>query len=198
VLASFDPAAHPPMMVEPMRALSPHDVLDQFIASNDGFLGALATLDDEGWSTVAETPAGHVPMRLLADHALWDAWVHERDIAVPLGRGSVDEPDEVASCLWYAAAVGPALSISHSNAFSGELAVVATDPDIRFTLAVGESVAVRRDAPQAHTPCLRGRAVDLVDALSVRAPLPDGTPDEWHRLVHGLATVFDTESQSTE
>lgn len=193
MLAGFDPAAHPPIVIEPMRAQAPRAVFEQFVSSNDGFLGALAALDERGWATTAETPAGHVSIRLLAGHALWDAWVHERDITVPLGLASPDEPDEVESCLRYAAAVGPALTISEGNATSGPLAVVATDPDVCFTIDVGESVVVRRDPPPADAPCLRGRAVDLIDALSVRAPLPDDAPAEWHRLVHRLATVFDTE-----
>ena len=197
-LASFDPAAHPPLMIEPMRALTPHEVFDQFVASNRGFLGALATLDAQGWSAIAESPAGHVSVRLLAHHALWDSWVHERDIAVPLGLTCGDDADEVTSCLRYAAAIGPALTIGHRNAFTGQLAVQATDPDICFTLDVGESVAVRRDAPHAGVPCLRGRAVDLIEALSIRAPLPADAPEAWHRLVLGLATVFDTDRSDDE
>jgi uncharacterized protein (TIGR03083 family) len=194
VLAGFDPAAHPPMMVEPMRALTSAEVLDQFVVSNDGFLGALATIDDQGWSMVAESPVGHVSIRDLAHHALWDAWVHERDIAVPFGLTPAEEPDEIGITLRYAAAVGPALTIGDPNAFSGALAVLATDPDVCFTIEVGESIAIGHDSPGVDTPCLRGGAVDLIEALSIRAPLPPGTPDEWHRLVHGLAIVFDTDS----
>ena len=189
----FDPAAHPPMMIEPMRALTSADVLDQFVTSNDGFLAALGALDDRQWSMPAESPIGHVSIRLLAQHALWDSWVHERDIAVPLGLTPPNEPDEVGLCLRYAAALGPALTIGDANAFSGELAVVATDPEVCFTLEVGESVAVRHDSPRARTPCLSGRAVELIEALSIRAPLPTDAPSEWRRLVRSLATVFDTE-----
>jgi uncharacterized protein (TIGR03083 family) len=197
VLAAFDPAAHPPMMVEPMRSLAPHEVLDQFVASNEGFLGAVATLDVDGWSTLAESPAGHVSIRLLAQHALWDSWVHERDIAVPLGLTTPEEPDEIRSCLQYAAAVGPALAIGDTKAFSGELAVLATDPDVRFTLEVGESVAVRHGSAPDHAPCLRGAAVELIEALSIRAPLPAGTPGEWRQLVSCLARMFDTGSETS-
>jgi uncharacterized protein (TIGR03083 family) len=195
VLAGFDPAAHPPLLIEPMRALTGAEVLDQFVTSNDGLLGALASLDDDGWSTAAESPAGHVPIRLLAEHALWDAWVHERDIALPLGSTPVEEPDEIGISLRYAAAVGPALSISSPSAFTGALAVVATDPDISFVLEVGESVTLRAGSPPPGVPCLRGGAVELTEALSVRAALPAGTPDEWRELAHGLATVFDAGSE---
>ena len=196
VLATFDPAAHPPLMVEGMRALTPQELFGQFVASNDGFLDALASLDDAGWATIAESPAGHVSIRLLAFHAIWDSWIHERDIALPLGFAPTDEPDEVRSCLRYAAAVSPALTVSNGSAVSGELAVAATEPDDQFTLAVGDSVAVRNEPTPPEAPCLHGVSVDLVEALSVRAPLPADAPAEWRRLLNGLATVFDTELEA--
>ncbi len=194
VLATFDPAAHPPLMIEPMRTLAPREVFDQFVASNDNFLGALAPLDDAQWSMVVESPPGHVSIRLLAQHALWDVWVHERDISIPLELGVVEEPDEVASCLRYAAAVGPVLTIVAGEPFLGSFGVAADDSAASFTLTVGESVEVRDVAPGAGTPCLRGAAPLLVEALSVRVPLPAEAPREWRSLVGLLATVFDTTS----
>ena len=191
VLAAFDPAAHPPMMIEPMRALTAGQVLDQFVASNDGFLGALAALDDRGWSTPAESPIGHVSIRLVAQHALWDSWLHERDIVLPLGRTHVAEPDEIASCLIYSAAVGPSFRIGDAGTVPSALAVVATDPDVHFTLEVGDAVRVRHESASAPMPCLRGDAVELTEALSIRAPFPADAPPEWHQLVRNLATVFD-------
>ncbi len=196
VLAAFDPAAHPPLMIEPMRALTPREVFEQFVQSNNGFLDALPD-DAHGWSAVAESPAGHVSIDHLAHHALWDSWIHERDIAIPLGRATVDEANELGISLRYAAAIGPALTVGDSDAYRGALAVAATNPDICFTLDVGESVAIECDVIAADAPCLRGDAPALVEALSIRAPLPEGTPAEWHRLVRGLATVFDTELEPT-
>jgi uncharacterized protein (TIGR03083 family) len=193
VLAAFDPAAHPPLMIEPMRALGPQEVLDQLVQSDDGFLEALARLDDAGWSTTAESPAGHVEIRYLAQHALWDGWIHERDIALPLGRIPVREPDEIASCLRYAVAIGPALAASHPGTVSGCLGVSATDPALELTVDVGDTIGVRDASPPPGTPCLRGDAVELVEALSVRGPLPTGAPAEWHAHLRSLATVFDTD-----
>ncbi|MDX6717717.1 MAG: hypothetical protein QOH30_4275, partial [Baekduia sp.] len=37
-----------------------------------------------------------------------------------------------------------------------------------------------------------GRAVDLVDMLSIRAPLGQPVPEDGRWLLEGLATVFDT------
>ena len=174
-----------------MRTLTPAEVLEQFVASNDAFLDALVPLDDDGWSTIAESPAGHVSIRLLAFHALWDSWIHERDIALPLGLEAVEEPDEIESCLQYAAAIGPVLLIGDRESLATEAGVLATEPHVGFTLEVRESVVVRAATPPAHIPCLRGPAVALVEALSVRAPLPADAPFEWRQLVKSLATVFD-------
>lgn len=193
VLAAFDPAAHPPRMIEPMRTLGPQEVLEQLVQSDDGFLGALAPLDDAGWSTAAESPAGHVEIRFLAQHALWDGWIHERDVAIPLDREPAREPDEIASCLKYAVAIGPALASSRPGAVTGHLGVRATDPDLELTVDVGDTIGVRNASPSPDTPCLCGDAVELVEALSVRGPLPADAPAEWHAHLRSLATVFDTE-----
>ncbi len=193
VLAGFDPAATPTLMVEPMRALTPAEVLDQFVLSNDAFLGTIAELDEPAWSMLAESPAGHVPIRLLAQHALWDCWVHERDIALPLGLTPAVEPDELLSCLRYAAALSPAFAISSGSTSVGVFAVEASNPELRFGLEVGESVAVSEGLAARDAPCLRGAAVELVEALSLRAPLPPSAPTEWRQLLSGLATAFDSE-----
>jgi len=198
MLTGFDPATTPPLMVAPMRELTPGEVLDRFVASNDAFLGVIGELDDGGWVMLAESPAGHVPIRLIACHAFWDCWIHERDIACPLGLTPPAEPDEVESCLRYAAAVSPALAIGAGLTFAEVLAVEANDPSSSFVLDVGESVAVRDDVAPREAPCLRGDAVALVEELSLRAPLPASTPTEWLRLLDGLATAFDVELQTSK
>jgi uncharacterized protein (TIGR03083 family) len=196
ILDGFDPAATPPLMVEPMRALSPAEVLDQFVSSNDALLGTLAGLDEPAWSMVAESPAGHVPIRLLAQHALWDSWIHERDIALPLGLTPAVEPDEVLSCLQYAAALSPAFAISSGRPCPGVFSVETTDPELCLRLEIRDSVAVRAASAPSDAPCLRGDAVELVEALSLRAPLPPLTPTEWRRQLEGLATAFDLEPEN--
>jgi uncharacterized protein (TIGR03083 family) len=192
ILTGFDPVATPALMVDSMRALTPTEVLDQFAQSNDAFLGPLTGLDEAGWSMPAEAPPGHIPVRLLAQHALWDCWIHERDIALALGSVPAVERDEVLSCLRYAAALSPGFSIMNGDALTGVFAVDAHEPDISFVLEVGESVAVRAGAAPGDAPCLRGNAVELVEALSMRGPLPTTAPAEWRRLLGGLATAFDS------
>ena len=193
VLTGFDPATTPALMVAPMRELTPTEVLDQFVASNDALLAVLADLDDAGWLLPAESPAGHVPIRLIACHALWDCWIHERDIALPLGLTPPTEPDEVGSCVRYAAALSPALAIGTGHTIAGRFAVEARDLQLSCVLDVGESVAVRDDLVPPEAPCLRGEAVALAEALSIRRPLPPSAPSEWVGLLQGLATAFTAE-----
>jgi uncharacterized protein (TIGR03083 family) len=187
-LAGFDPAATPEFLAAQMRDLEPGEVFERFRASNDAFLGVLAELDDPGWAMPAEAPPGHISIRLLAHHALWDAWIHERDIELPLGLTPSFEADEVASSLRYAAALSPAF-LSEGNDLTGSFTVDAYDPTLRFTLAVDDSVAVRDDIV-ANAPCLRGDAVTLLEAISLRGPLPADAPPEWQQLQQGLTAAF--------
>jgi hypothetical protein len=116
--------------------------------------------------------------------------VHERDITVPLGIAQPDDADELRSCLRYAAALGPVLGLGLGKAASTVVAVEATNPTIQFVVEVDESVSLR-DGAAAGVPCLRGDALALVEALSLRAPIPISLPDEWALLLVGLATAFD-------
>lgn len=218
VLAAFDPAVTPALMVASMRELEPGDVLERFAASNDALLAVFDALDDRGWTAVAEAPVGHVDIRVVAHHALWDCWVHERDIALPLGLTPPVEADEVCSCLRYVSALTAAFAVSTGRTTADVFAVEATDPAESFVLDVGHCVAVRdrvamrdrvavrdrvagrdrddgvlRDAVSLH-----GDAVALVEALSVRAPLPESAPTQWRELSAGLATAFNVEVQSVE
>jgi hypothetical protein len=85
------------------------------------------------------------------------------------------------------------LALSGTASLTGQFAVCAHDPDMRFTVDVADVVVVRDGPSPADVPCLRGAAVPLVEALSIRAPLPADIPVEWYGLVNGLAEVFDTD-----
>lgn len=191
LLEGFDPATTPPMLVGRMSALSARQVFDRFVSSSEALLDIASDLTDEQWSRLAESPAGHVPIRLVVQHALWDCWVHERDIAVPLGIAPVADPDELTSCLRYAAVIGPVLGLGLGRAPSTLVAVEATDPAIRFVVEIDGSVSLRDEAA-AGVPSLRGDALALVEALSLRAPMPTSSPIEWSLLLAGLATAFDS------
>lgn len=190
-LATFDPVTSPPELVEAARSQSPADVLDQFVATNEAIGKIVVELDDDGWSTLGEAPPGHVPLHAVALHALWDSWIHERDIVLPLGLTPVEEPDEIAGCLRYSAALSPAFAVAGGTTRHGAIAVEVTDPDIDFVVDVGESVVVRAGVAPVGALRLTGPAVELVEALSFRGPLPCPVADDHQWLLDGLAQVFD-------
>jgi hypothetical protein len=191
ILAAFDPATTPALLVAPMRSLSPAETLEQFVQSNQSLFDAVESLDDAGWSTIGESPAGHVPIRLIANHALWDEWVHERDILLPLGMVPAEEPDEIVSCLRYVAAVAPVLAFSSDPTRRGALAIDATEPDVQVVIEVGTTVVVRSGRAPTGAIRLNGRAVDLVEMLSIRIPFDQAVSEDSRWLFNGLATVFD-------
>jgi uncharacterized protein (TIGR03083 family) len=189
-LAEFDPVTTPEHMVAAVRSESPAATLDRFVESNAALAAAVTGLDDDGWSALAEAPPGHIPMTAVVLHALWDSWIHERDIALPLGVTPVEEADEVACCLAYAAALGPGFLAMHGSTRRGFLQVRATAPAVTFVVEAGSTVVVREAPGPADAAVLAAPAVQLVEALSFRAPI-DVVPDEARWMTAGLGKVFD-------
>jgi uncharacterized protein (TIGR03083 family) len=193
-LAAFDPVATPAEMVEGVRSLPWATVLERFVESNEAIAEAVAGLDDDDWSILGEAPPGHVPLRGVALHALWDAWIHERDITLPLGLAPVEDTDEIAACLRYAAAISPALAVAGGSMRQGSIVVEATDPDVRVVVDVGEAILVHEGDASTDALHLTGSAVELVEALSYRTPLRQPVADEHRWLFDGLGEVFDRDS----
>jgi hypothetical protein len=193
VLEGFDPKTTPAAMVDAVSAKTPADTLAELVRSDDALCELVSGLDDQQWSTIAEGPPGLVPIRLLVHHALWDSWIHERDVGVPLGLEVAEEPEEVLACLRYVAGLVPAVAVALGTAKPAVMVLETTDPDGRVVVEVTDRVVVH-DRPAADAAVvLRGSAVDLVESLSARAPLPDSVPPDHRWLVDTLATVFEAE-----
>ena len=61
----------------------------------------------------------------------------------PQGLAPVEEPDEIAAALRYAAALGPAFAVGRETGASGVLSIVATDPDLSLVVEIGDRADVR-------------------------------------------------------
>ena len=193
-LVTFDPVRSPAELVAGAAALSSAEVLDRFRASTDALCDLLSSLEPADWEALAESPPGHVSVDAVVHHALWDAWIHERDILLPMDVDSDVEADEVEACLRYAAALSPTFALNRGSSERGTLAVEADDPDVAFVVEVGDHVAVRSGgADEDPTVRLTGPAIDLLEALSVRRPLEQPVPAEAAWMLDGLTEVFDTQ-----
>jgi len=192
LLSAFDPVTTPEQMVEAVRERSTTETLDRFREGIDALAAVVTPIDDEQWSALGEAPPGHIALRAVVLHALWDAWIHERDIVLPLGFSPVEEPDEVILSLEYAAALSPSFLASTGSSRSATLMIEATAPDIAFAVDVGPTVVVRAASHDGDATVLAGPAVALLEALSLRTPFPQPVADADRWLLAGLATAFDT------
>ena len=112
---------------------------------------------------------------------------------LPLGLTAVEEPDEIAGCLGYVAALSPAFVVAGGSTRSGRDRGRGQRPRRPFRRR-------RRrvsDRPRGEAPGgalhLTGPAVELVEGLSFRGPLPCQVADEHRWLLNGLAEVFEHE-----
>lgn len=188
-LQTFDPVASPAQMVA-ANEISPAELLERFVASNEALAGVWTACSGADWDALAEAPPGHISVSAVAHHALWDSWVHERDVLLPLGIVPPEEADEVTACLRYAAALGPALAVTRGLDRRGTFAVGADDPAVDAVVEIGDRVHVRAGTADADL-CLTGPAVELLEALSIRRPLPQQPSPETAWMLQGLSTTFD-------
>lgn len=190
-LADFDPVATPASLAAASDLDGPQ-ALERLTATAESLASTIEDLDADEWSRLVEAPPGHVTVGAMVHHALWDSWVHERDVLLPQGRSTVEDPVEVTAALRYVAALSPALAVSTGTASAATLAVHAEDPDVAFCVTVGDVVEVTAETCSATpTAELSGAAVGLLEALSRRTPLDATVPADATWLVDGIATAFD-------
>jgi uncharacterized protein (TIGR03083 family) len=190
-LVGFDPVATPAAMVDATRDQRPAEVLDGYRQASEALLDALAALEPDQWSLLTEAPPGHISIQAMAMHALWDGWIHERDVALPLGRTPVEEDDELRACLRYVAGLGPAFLATVGSERTGAIVVDGTDPDVHVVVEVGPTARVHDGEAPAGAVAVRGRTVELVEAMSFRAPVPFEVAEEDRWMFTGLAGAFD-------
>lgn len=188
-LANFDPVASPREMGAD-NADSPSTVLQNFFDASDVWCSLLADISAEGWHQIGEAPPGHIAIGAVVHHALWDSWVHERDILLPLGEAPTEEVDEVLMSLRYSVALGSTLAISQGTGRTGSVTFDVEQPDAVFSLSVGE-VAVIETGAVDGAPVIAADAVSLLEGISRRAPMPVTPSEDAAWVFGGLKAAFD-------
>jgi uncharacterized protein (TIGR03083 family) len=178
-LEGFDPSVTPDKLVVPMRDQPYHEVVEQFASGIETLERTLRAIPPDHWTQRAESPLGHLPARFVFVHALWDSWLHERDILVPLGLTPAPEPDELLAATWFllllgglqggllddgdAVRPGPGGPITATLVFD-EL------PDHPLAIRYDRGVRIVRAGPgERATPA--GSAVALVEGFTGRRPV---------------------------
>jgi uncharacterized protein (TIGR03083 family) len=191
LLGAFDHVATPARLVDQAGGTSPAETLAQLTSSTEALVALIEGLDAAGWAVLAEAPPGHLPVWLVADHALWDGWVHERDIVLPLGRSPWVDADEVLTCLRYGAALGRAFQACAGAGEPGTVVLQVRDPDARVVVTATTDAVRSHDGPAPDDAVHGdGDAVELLEMLSTRdvgVPVPPAV----RQLTAGLSVVFD-------
>ena len=194
-LRSFDPVATPAELLAAAGDQPHAAVLESFRTSTEALVELWESLDASQWSAIAEAPPGHLRVSEVTHHALWDSWVHERDILEPLGLALHTDPAEVDSCLRYAVALGPALALSNGLDHPSSYTVRAEEPGPMLDVEVSDRVHVSDGTPGGDAD-LCGGSVELVEALSLRAPFPAALDAAVERMHAGLVAAFDADQRS--
>ena len=176
-LRGFDPTASPEAIIAPSRAQPVRAALEAFEASTAQLTEALAGVGEDEWTSVSESPFGHVPVRVIAAHSFWDSWLHERDVLLPLGITPPVEDDELTIAAAFTLFVGGAQGgVLDDDAPVGDGPTAPIEAVLRFGDLPGRSfrLAVDRDVRVTVEPTDdavdAGSAVELVEAVTGRAP----------------------------
>jgi hypothetical protein len=169
-LRGFDPSNATNDLHGPLLELGRDELLQRLAGTTDALAEVVATFDNGDWSAVGESPFGHLPARFLLAHALWDSWLHERDVLVPLGLAPSPEPGELLTATWFGLFVG-----ALQGGLLDDPAPVGPGPDapvdavLRFEELPADAVRVRVDEgvhvtrATAVTDVTTVSAVDLVE-----------------------------------
>ena len=188
-LVDFDPTATPAALVAATSAMSGAETVAMLSTSTERLLALVESLEEPDWMLAAEGPPGHISISAVVHHGLWDAWIHERDVLLPLGQTPPELDDEIIASLRYVSGLGAGFAISQGKPRVGHLGVKVTNPEAAFVVEIADGAVVRAGQDGANFTLI-GDAVALLEALSVRAPLPLAVPAEHAWMVQGLAEAF--------
>lgn len=169
--ANFDPNRSPQEDVDSRAGESPEETLEGFGRATRRLLEQWATEADD--RRLGPTVWGdEADFRVIRVHIFWDAFVHERDMFLPLGIEPTPDADEVAL------AVGYGLLIASVGARAGgavsDVRVAVPDLGSVHLQITGERIGVTVESGERATGDLSATSAgDLVDALSGRGTLAD-------------------------
>lgn len=195
ILDGFDPRTVPKRLTDAADR-DPAVAQTRLVSSVESLLAGLDRLDLANPDPVVQSPVGRQPMAASLLHVLWDTWLHERDLFLPLGHSVPELDDEVRLCAVYTLRM---LGFTH-QLFGREAHVALVlsggcEGTLRLDVDAGSlrvaAGAVELDG-QSPPRALRGDAATAVDALCGRGDLHsalDG-PDELRAELGSLSGLL--------
>ena len=169
----FDNRVTPHEGVVAARGRSPVDLLEDLTSGTEQVAKALAAGADPDFPLVKFT-VGWYRAPFAGLHLLWDSWLHERDVLLPLGLGGDHTDEELAAVAAYSMffagiVMGP---------FDPPVAVDAllrdrADRSFRLTLGASVHLGPRPEDDGAADHRIEGPTLATIDTLFGRGPLSE-------------------------
>lgn len=180
LLEGFDPRTSPKERAAEVADLAPEQVVRDLESSAAKLQQAFDAFDGDGrglqaWDSPAEGPPGQIPARSSLQHCLFDSWLHERDLLLPLGLEQVQVAEEVVATTQYLcglAALASLLDLDPMPQPGETLRVGLTDHPVVIEIHLGlpTRASVAHDVDPT-TADVVGEGQYLSDAMSGRADL---------------------------
>jgi uncharacterized protein (TIGR03083 family) len=169
----FDNRVTPHEQVVAARGRTPAELLEDLRWGTEQTAKALAAGADPEFPLVRFAAARYrAPVAAL--HLLWDSFLHERDVLLPLGLGGDHTDDELTAMAAYVMLLAGIVMGPFDPPVTID-AVLHDRVDRSFRLYLGEAVRVE-PLPEGTSPAehrIEGPTLATIDALAGRGSLPD-------------------------
>jgi uncharacterized protein (TIGR03083 family) len=181
LLQEFDAQQTPAATARLFAGFTPAQLCAELVEMDRRLDAELQAADEAAWRAPAEAPPGRVPAYVAVNHFLFDSWVHERDLMLPIGESPPTDADEGAVVASYVLALagvarsageGPPAAMSIEVRLDDLDRVIAVDRRAdRVTVRFGTA-----EDPQSRVAGATGEVVDAAtgrvdpEALSGDAP----------------------------
>ncbi len=175
----FDPRSTPDLWLEASAHETPEETIERFALGadqvRDRTRARLADADDR----IEPTAYGEGHWTLNVLHVMWDSWVHERDVAVPLGQAPEVSPAEECLIGAYGLFMAAVPSRRSDDALSTIIQLNGLEQRT-FTVTCADALVSCTESPAAQPAAVGGFAT-ATDALagrgsSVEEALPGAPP----------------------
>jgi len=175
----FDPNSTPDLWIARSADDPPSRTIERYRAAAVRYRERIGERVVAGHSGTALTPYGSAHWTMAVVHGFWDAWLHERDVVVPLGLGTQSGADEQRLAALY----GLLMAMIPARMFEQPFdAVVHFTGPVSCTVAAAHHDGIVSSVERSRSDAeLTADLCTAVDSLSGRgSPLQDvvpGAPD---------------------
>ncbi len=169
-MEGFNPNTTPTDWLAASAGESPAGTLQRYATATPRLRAALGERLATGDDTQVAGPYGPAHWSVMTVHGFWDAWLHERDIALPLGLDCTSSPGELRLAGLYGLLM--VLVPLRGGSEPTEAAVHLTgdiDVVVRARTTDGGGITVAEESRECE---LGGDAAEVIDSLSGRGAPP--------------------------